>query len=70
MERLQRYAGFASLGITSAVTSFFRFKSARVDPQDWKCDSLGNRITCSFEGEAVCQLEKLGYEEKETCGRE
>jgi hypothetical protein len=53
-----------------AVTSFFRFKSTRVDPQEWKCDSLGNRITCGFEGEAVCQLEKLAFEETETCGHE
>jgi len=52
-----------------AAASTFRLKSVKNEAQEWSCGPAGKGIACSFEGEAVCQLEERRFEEKETCGR-
>ena len=50
------------------ATMSFRFRSATPAPQVWKCGPIGDRVTCGFEGEAVCALEERQVQEHETCG--
>ena len=55
-------SGFAS-------TTLYRFKSAKPEPEEWECSTIGSGISCSFEGRAVCQLEVKDTKEEETCGK-
>ncbi len=52
-----------------AATTSFRFTTATPIPQSWHCSPVKGGLTCSFEGEAVCDLDERRIQEDETCGR-
>lgn len=51
------------------ATKLFHFKSARPAAHEWSCGPTKKGVTCSFEGEAVCELEERRIDERETCGK-
>jgi hypothetical protein len=50
----------------SATTSF-RLTSSSPEARVWDCSSSGGGVSCSFDGEAVCQLEERRVVENEVC---
>jgi hypothetical protein len=51
-----------------AATTSFRFTSITLIAESWRCSSMKQVVVCSFDGEAVCDLEERHMEEHETCG--
>jgi TIR domain len=52
-----------------AATASFRLRSAAPEAERWNCDPGAPGVVCTFEGEAVCELDERGVVENETCGK-
>jgi hypothetical protein len=52
-----------------AATTSFRLRSAAPEAEKWNCDSGAAGVACTFEGEAVCELDERAVVENETCGK-
>ena len=52
-----------------AATMSFRLRSAAPEAEKWTCGPEVAGIVCTFEGEAVCELDERGVVENETCGK-
>ena len=50
-----------------STTSTFRLIAAASTPQIWHCSPTADGIICSFEGEAICEVEERHIQETETC---
>ena len=51
------------------ATTSFRLTSTKPIPVSWNCAPATGGVACSFEGEAVCELEERRLQETERCGR-
>jgi hypothetical protein len=50
-----------------AASGLHRFRSARVEAEEWICEPLAAGVICGFEGRAVCSLEGQQREPHESC---
>lgn len=48
-------------------TGEYRFASASVEIQEWRCFSRGSGFVCGFDGQAICQVEVRRLEQREIC---
>ena len=49
-------------------TGLFRFKTARIVPDQWNCDPHGGGYVCGMEGHVTCDMDAIRTVETETCG--
>jgi hypothetical protein len=52
-----------------AATTMYRLRSATPNPETWTCDKIAGRVSCGFDGQAICSLEVRNTVERETCGQ-
>ncbi len=52
-----------------AQTTLFKFETADVEAQHWRCETIGGKVACSLEGQSLCRLEERRDVERETCGK-
>lgn len=50
-----------------AASLAFQFVSARIEPQQWRCQALQGGVACDFEGEVSCELRERQMVEEEFC---
>jgi hypothetical protein len=50
-----------------SATASFRLIASSPEAQTWECSSSAGGVSCSFDGEAVCQLEERHMVETEVC---
>ena len=67
LARAQAPAGRLCKGFVA--TTSFRLTSTKPIPLSWNCAPASGGVACSFEGEAVCELEERRLQETERCGR-
>jgi len=51
-----------------AATTLFRLRTTTPIAQTWSCRAVTLGVTCSFEGEAVCEVDERHVQEEERCG--
>lgn len=66
MARGQQQADTACRGYAAAGLG--DFKSARLAPRTWQCDSVGGGVICGFDGDALCTIAETTEITREQCG--
>ena len=66
-DAVARAEGEAALACKGFKTGAFHLISATAEPQSWHCSARGSGSACSFEGEAVCQVEVRRVIQRQVC---
>jgi hypothetical protein len=66
-DALKRGATEASQTCEGFKTGSYRLASARAEVRSWRCSPRGSGAVCSFDGQAVCQVEARHVTEEAVC---